>query len=149
MPHPILTYAPPVPVTAVRDGWDWVGVAAGLAGAILATIAVIFAALAIHRGNVIAREAHEEIIRERWNIFELGILARVVEACGEHFQGSLFVVQGLLEILPAQDLPGIRAAVRQGRLLQTPELETLYPEYAAAVNRRLNDGRATLPAGRP
>jgi hypothetical protein len=71
----------PVPVSAVRDRWDWLTIWCTVGAAVLALVAIAFAVVAIRRGDRYAREAQEATVRERRNVFELGVLARLIEIC--------------------------------------------------------------------
>jgi len=97
----------PLPVTVVRDPWDWAVVWAAIAGVFVAIIAIVFAAVAFYVSN-------RALVRERRNVFELGLLARLVDICGHNNPGSREVVLGLLRMLPPDDLPGVRREIEQG-----------------------------------
>ena len=73
----------PLPVTTVRDGWDWLIVWCTVGATALAALAIAFAVVSIRRANQIAQDAQEAIVRERRNVFELGVLARLIEICGQ------------------------------------------------------------------
>ena len=51
--------------------------------------------------------------------------------------GSLEVVKGLLKVLPEDELPGFRIEAAKGAMVSGPGLDSLLPEYFAAVDRRL------------
>jgi hypothetical protein len=130
----------PVPVSAVRDRWDWLIIWCTIGATVLALVAIVFALIAIRRGDRNAREAQEALVRERRNVFELGVLARLIEICGLSPAGAGQVLQGLLAVLPEQDLPGIRAEAAHGRVPSNEALTPFMPEYLEAVSRRLGDG---------
>ena len=106
--------------------------------AVLAVAALGVAALAIHRGNMIAAAADQALVRERRSTFELGVLARIVEESGHSLPGSLQVVRGLLRILPGEDLPGMREAIARGVVPSNDMLNKYLEEYEKAVERRLH-----------
>lgn len=125
----------PLPVTVVRDPWDWAVVWAAIAGVFVAIIAIVFAAVAFYVSN-------RALVRERRNVFELGLLARLVDICGHNNPGSREVVLGLLRMLPPDDLPGVRREIEQGGV-SGPTLNALLGEFNEAVDRRLEDKRRT------
>ena len=129
----------PTEVTTVRDSWDWAVVWSAIGGAFLAVIAVIIAVWAVHRGNIIEQNAHDELVHERRRVFELGVLAKLIEVCGHNKPGSMQVVRGLLEVLPPGDLPYFRHQAATGNMVSGPALDEHYHEYHEAVQRRLND----------
>jgi hypothetical protein len=137
----------PVPVSAVRDGWDWLIVWCTVGAAVLALVAIVFAVIAIRRGDRNAREAQEATVRERRNVFELGVLARLIEICGLSPPGAAQVLQGLLAVLPEKDLPGIRAEAAEGRVPSNQALTPFMPEYLEAVRRRLGPARSAVRRG--
>lgn len=104
----------PLPVTDVRDGWDWLVIWCTVGASILALAAIFFAAYAIRRTNLIAREGQQAIAQERRNVFELGLLARLVDISGHNQPGAVEAVAGLLRMLPSDDLPGLRRENEQG-----------------------------------
>lgn len=134
----------PVPVSTVRDRWDWLTIWCTVGAAVLALVAIAFAVVAIRRGDRYAREAQEATVRERRNVFELGVLARLIEICGLSPPGAAQVLQGLLAVLPEEDLSGIRAEAAQGRVPSNEALTPFMPEYLEAVRRRL--GGSTIGA---
>jgi hypothetical protein len=125
-------------VTVTRDFWDWLGLWATVIAMVLALVALGAGALAIHRGNVIASNADEALVRERRSTFELGVLARLVEVSGHSLPGSLQVVRGLLQVLPIEDLPRMREEVARGVVPSNDLLDKHLEEYKQAVNRRLH-----------
>lgn len=125
-------------VTVTRDFWDWLALWATVIAAVIALAAIGVAAWAIRRGNVIAANTDQALVRERRFTFELGVLARLVEVCGHSFPGSLQVVRGLLQLLPVEDLPGIRDEIAQGVVPSNTLLDKYLEEYEQAVNRRLH-----------
>lgn len=76
--------------------------------------------LAIRRTNLIAREGQQAIVQERRNVFELGLLARLVDISGHNQPGAVQAVAGLLRMLPADDLPGLRRENEQGHMVRRP-----------------------------
>ena len=132
----------PLPVTIVRDGWDWLIVWCTIGAAALAAIAIVTAVIAIRRADRIAREDRQAAVQERRNVFELGVLVDVIKICGLNQPGSGPIVSGLLRVLPAGDLPGFRAAIARGGVPSNEELNALLPEYFEAVDRRLRVGAA-------
>src|SRR5260370_29374991 len=108
----------PLRVTVIRDPWDWAVVWAAMAGVVVATVAIVFAAVTFYISN-------KALVRERRNVFELGLLSRLLEICGHNVQGSGEVVAGLLRMLPPEDLPGIRRVVEQGGVVSGPSLNAL------------------------
>jgi hypothetical protein len=78
-------YPPPViaaaihDVNVVRDGWDWVVVAAGIAGAFGAVIAIGFA-VAAQRASA---DTRRDAVGERWRQFELTVLRELVRDLDE------------------------------------------------------------------
>jgi hypothetical protein len=79
----------PLPVTVVRDGWDWLIVWCTVGATALAALAIWFAVVSIRRADRIAREDREAAVGERRNVFELGVLARLMEICrAEPARGS-------------------------------------------------------------
>lgn len=130
----------PVPVTTVRDGWDWLIVWCTIGAAVFAALAIYYAARAIRLADRKAREAQDAVVRERRNVFELGVLIRLIEVCSTVERGAAPIARALLEVLPEQDVPGIRAEVTQGRVPSNEALLPFLPEYLAAVDRRLRDG---------
>jgi hypothetical protein len=133
---------PPMPVTDVRDSWDWAIVWCTVGAAVLAAIAIWVAVIAIRRADRIAQEDRAAAVHERRNVFELGVLVRLLEICGHNLPGSVQVVQGLLKVLPDEDLPGLRKEVENGRMVSNTALAEFLPEYLEAVERRLGDGGA-------
>jgi hypothetical protein len=81
-------------------------------------------------------------VRERRNVFELSVLAKLIETCGLSPPGAGNVLAGLLRVLPNQDLPGIGAESAQGRVPSNEALKPFMPEYFEAVDRRLRDGES-------
>ena len=124
----------PLPVTVIRDPWDWAVVWAAIAGVVVATVAIVFTAVTFYISNM-------ALVRERRNVFELGVLSRLLEICGHNVPGSGEVVAGLLRMLPPEDLPGIRRVVEQGGMVSGPSLNALLGEFNEAVDRRLKDGQ--------
>ena len=125
----------PFPVTVVRDGWDWL--------IVWCTVGAT-AVISIRRADRIAAETRGAAVRERRNVFELGILAKLIEICGLSPPGAANVLAGLLRVLPDQeDLPGIRAESAQGRVPSNEALKPFMAEYFEAVDRRLRDGEAS------
>jgi hypothetical protein len=127
----------PASVTVVRDGWDWLLIWCNVSGLILAlaaiVLSVLIAAYTIHRND-------QALAREQRTAFELGVLTRLIEVCGYNRPGALQVLQGLLAVLPEEDLPGIRAEAAQGWVPSNDALTPLMPEYLEAVDRRLRGG---------
>jgi hypothetical protein len=122
----------PLPVTVVKDPWDWAVVWAAIAGVFLAVIAIVFAAVTFYISN-------RALVRERRITFELGVLAQLAEFAGYYRAGSGNVVLALVRLLPDEDMPRLRQA------LESRELETSIPgdvladywdEYRQAVDRR-------------
>ena len=102
---------------------------------VVAILAIGFAAVTFYISN-------RALVRERQNVFELGLLARLVEICGHNPQGSPQIIQGLLRMLPPDDLPGLRELIGQGRVPGTSiGLEPFLQEFFEAVDRRLEDGQ--------
>lgn len=132
-----------VVLTLSRDVWDWLALWSTVAAAALAALAVGFAAWAIRRGNAIARNADQALVRERRMTFELGVLVRLVEICGLSPPGSLQVARGLLKVLPAAELPGMRDAIGRGVVPSNDLLDTYWEEYTQAVQRRLHPPSVT------
>jgi hypothetical protein len=127
----------PLPVIAQRDAWDWVVVWSTSVAATLALIAVLCALWAIHRGNVIAQNADEALVRERRMTFELGVLAQLAESAGYYRAGSANVLRALLRVLPEEDMPTLRQAVESGDTLPNADvLADYWEEYKQAVDRR-------------
>lgn len=124
-------------VTVTRDFWDWLALWATVVAAVMALAALGVAAWAIHRGNLIAAAADQALVRERRSTFELEVLARIVEECGHSLPGSLQVVRGLLQVLPSEDLPGMRRAISRGVVPSNDMLDKYLEEYEQAVDRRL------------
>lgn len=125
-------------VTVTRDSWDWLALWATIIAAMLGLAALGVGAWAIHRSNVIATAADQALVRERRSVFELGVLARIVEESGHGQPGSLQVVRGLLRVLPGEDLPGMREAVARGVVPTKEMLDKYLDEYEKAVDRRLH-----------
>jgi hypothetical protein len=115
----------PLPVTDVRDGWDWLIVWCTVGATALAALAIVFAVVAIRRADQVARDAQEAIVKERRNVFELGVLARLVDICGHNEAGSVEVVAGPLRMLPPEELPGLRRENEQGHMVSGPSLHAL------------------------
>ena len=134
----------PVPVSAVRDGWDWLTIWCTVGATVVAVVAIVFAVVAIRRGDRNARDAQDALVQERRNVFELGVLVRLIEVCGTVEHGAGPVAAGLLRVLPPEDVPGFRAAVAQGLVPSNEALGALLPEYFAAVDRRLRDGEGEV-----
>lgn len=61
-------------VTLPRNFWDWLALWSTVAAAVLALFVVGFAAWAIRRGNVLARDTDLALVRERRMTFELSVL---------------------------------------------------------------------------
>jgi hypothetical protein len=99
-------------ITVHRDAWDWAVVWSTVAASVVAVIAVLCAIWAIHRSNMIARNADAAQTRERQLTSELAVLARLAEACGSYgyHAASPNVVRALLDLLSDKDLPGLRAS---------------------------------------
>ena len=126
----------PLPVTVVRDGWDWLIVWCTVGAAIVSVIAI---GLAI-RANRIARAAQRAVARERRNVFELDILTRIIEISGTVERGAGPVVEGLLRVLPETDMPGFREKLAEGGVPSNDTLLRFLQEYNDAVDRRLHNG---------
>ena len=132
----------PVPVSAVRDGWDWLTIWCTVGAAAVAVVAIVFAVIAIRRGDRNAREAQEALVQERRNVFELGVLTRIIEISSTTERGAGPAVQGLLRVLPDEDMPGFRDELKKGGVPANEALLRFLPEYNEAVDRRLRDGEA-------
>lgn len=130
----------PLPVTDVRDVWDWLVIGCTVGAVALGAIAIFYAYLSIRRAQDIARDAQDGTVRERRNVFELSVLAKLIEICGLSPPGAAQVLQGLLAVLPEEDLPGIRAEATEGRVPSNAALIPFMPEYLEAVRRRLENG---------
>jgi hypothetical protein len=122
----------PIPVTDVRDGWNWLVVVSAIAGVALALVAICFTAYAIRRGD-------KALVRERRHVFELGIIARILEISGHSQPGSREILQGLIRMVP-NDLKEYRAALEKGGVPSNTSLAPFLPEFFAAVDQRLRDG---------
>jgi hypothetical protein len=123
----------PVPVAVVRDGWDWLGIWCNVGAFVVALATIVLSALTNLRNN-------RANVRDRRSFFELDVLARVIEVCGYNLPGSLQVLQGLLVMLPEEDLPGIRNEAEHGRVPSNDTLSPFMGEYREAAARRLRDG---------
>jgi len=106
---------------------------AAIAGVVLAVIAIAFAAVTFYVSNA-------ALVRERRNVFELGLLAQLLDISGHSNPGSHEVVRGLLRMLPPDDLPGVRREIERGAV-SGPTLEALLGEFNEAVDRRLEAGQ--------
>jgi hypothetical protein len=137
IPFPFIVRLP-IPVTDVRDRWDWLALWCTVGAVALALVAIGFSAYAIRRGNRIARDGDKAIVRERRNVFELGVLVRVIEVCSTVEHGAGPIAKALLATIP-NDMPGLRAEVEQGRVPSNEALLPFLPEYHQAVQRRLED----------
>ena len=111
---------------------------ATVTAAVFAWLALGVGAVALYRGNVIASNADEALVRERRSTFELGVLARLVEVSGHGLPGSLQMVCGLLQVLPNEDLPGKREEIARGVIPSNDLLDMYLEEYKQAVDRRLH-----------
>ncbi len=118
--------------------------------AVLAAVAIWVAVIAVRRGDRIAREAREANVRERRNVFELGVLIDLIKICGRNEPGSGPIVQGLLRVLPAADMRKFRDELTKGGVPSNETLLRFLPEYNEGVDRRLRDGEAgaVLPGRR-
>jgi hypothetical protein len=132
----------PLPVTDVRDSWDWLLIWCTVGASVLALAAIIFAAYAIRRTNQIARDGQQAIVRERRNVFELDVLTRIIEISSTTERGAGPAVRGLLRVLPEEDMPGFRDELKKGGVPANEALLRFLPEYNEAVDRRLRDGEA-------
>jgi len=132
----------PIPITVVRDFWDRLALASTVIAAVLALLAIIVGVVAIRRGNSIARNADEALIRERRLTFELDVLARLANASARRGAGAVYEVRALIELLPGDELPGLRTTVERTTVEGGPLpdgadlLAAHWSEYAAAVDRR-------------
>jgi hypothetical protein len=143
-----MLFTHPLPVTDVRDVWDWLAIWCTIGAVAFAALAIWIAVIAIRRGDRNAREAQVAIAQERRNVFELGLLARLVDICGHNEPGSVEVVAGLLRMLPADDLPGLRRENEQGHMVSGPSFHALLGEFNEAVDRRLRNGAWAAPKSR-
>ncbi len=87
-------------------------------------------------------------MRERQLAFELGVLARVANACSRYWTDGRSEVKALLLLLP-NDLPGMRRFVGEEQGPGGRDVLELYQdEYRQAVDRRLGQqGRHADPRG--
>jgi biopolymer transport protein ExbB/TolQ len=120
----------PIPVAAVRDSWDWVVIWSTVAASVLAVVAIILAAWSVYR-------ADKALVRERRQVFELSLLARLVEVCGYGGGGRIEVAKGLLLMLPETDLPELREQVEHDVVPSNEMLRRYLPEFEKAVEKRL------------
>jgi hypothetical protein len=132
----------PLPVADVRDGWDWLIVGCTIFAALASAAAIWVAVIAILRADRITREDRAAAVRERRNVFELGVLIDLIKICGLNEPGSGPIVQGLLRVLPAEDMRKFRDELTKGGVPSNETLLRFLPEYNEAVDRRLRDGEA-------
>jgi hypothetical protein len=125
-----------VPVTDVRDSWDWLVIWCTVGADVLALAAIV---LSIFLCIYTIRRTSQANARERRNAFELEVLARLIEACGYNLPGSARVLQGLLGVLPEEDVLGIREEAKHGRVPSSDALAPFMAEFREAVDRRLKD----------
>lgn len=115
----VVMHADPLPVDAVRDFWDWVGLWAGLGtgvvGIILALLAQRTANKARAEGEAAEIRAVERAARDRRAVFELEILRDLAEAVGGPLGAKLaqrpaeFIDIARLAMLPADELLTMRS----------------------------------------
>lgn len=132
----------PLPVADVRDGWDWLIVGCTIFAALASAAAIWVAVIAILRADRITREDRTAAVRERRNVFELGVLIDLIKICGLNEPGSGPIVQGLLRVLPAEDMRKFRDELTKGGVPSNETLLRFLPEYNEAVDRKLRDGEA-------
>ena len=122
----------PLPVTVVRDGWDWAVAVAAIVGLLVAIIAIGLAVFTFYVSN-------KGLVRERHLTFELGVLAQLAEFAGYYRAGSGNVLRALLRLLPEEDMPRLRRAIESRELETSPPADVLadyWDEYRQAVDRR-------------
>jgi hypothetical protein len=120
----------PIPVTVVRDDWDWAVVWATTGGLAAAFIAISVAVYTF-------RKTSKELVLERRKVFELGVLTKVLELGSVVTPDSADVVKGLLRILPAEDLPRLREMVARSSVIEGPTVFLHLSEFNDAVACRL------------
>lgn len=142
-------------VNVVRDGWDWLFGVAGVAGALVGAIAILFA-VAAQRTASKARRAVGAERRRQFELEELrGILERVEGGLLEtpHYYQQIYAqLQHRIMLLPENALPAWRTLIdemqRERRLppaQQTygqshppPSPETLMFHLDLAIKQRVN-----------
>jgi len=126
-------------VNAVKDAWDWIGLAAGIAGSIAAAIAIWFSVLAQRD----ATQARREAAAERRRQFELEILRDLIE----QVDGGILREAGddprrlkkyehRISLLPAAELPFWRKLMTldwQGEVSKLTGFDKPWHEAGAAV----------------
>lgn len=134
-----------VAISLARDGWDWLALWSTVAAAAVGIVAIVIALIAYHRTLVVAQGANDALAGERRHVFELGLLARLLEVCGSDGGGKLEIAEGLLLMLPATDLPSIRQKI-EARIVPSNELLREYlGEFQNAVTSKLASPSTTGP----
>jgi hypothetical protein len=131
------------------EHWSSVlGPPASIVGTVATVVAAWLAWWAVRKASQTAREADEALVRERQATFELGLLARIAELFALRSEaGTKSALDGLLLMLPAEDLPELRAYLTSitGITMpnNTPEsvAQAVHQQLKTAVERRMASRR--------
>lgn len=91
-------------VTVSRDWLDLLGIWSTVIAAVLALGAINVALIAIHRGNVIARNSDAALVEDRRKVFELGVIQKLLETGALSPPGAPRLAAGLLAMLKPDDV---------------------------------------------
>jgi hypothetical protein len=114
-----------VPVIVSRDNYDLAVLWATVIATPLAAVGILLAAWTIRSGN-----------RDRWRVFELDVLTKLLDTCALAPPGSIQRAKALIAMLGPHDLPGLRQEIGRDTLPSNDQLEPFLPEFIAAARKR-------------